>query len=189
MKRLHRAKVILEAPPGFEPGMEVLQTSALPLGDGADRMRVLGTERTPHRTRRPQAKQGSAPRAVVHTPRLWYANHFCPASGNNSVVECDLAKVEVAGSNPVSRSILKSSGTPAPRLAPFAPLALTRLAPLRSHPRDRRGLLLEGYSARNAVNGSTRVARQAGTRLATNATAARPAAAPRKLTASVARTS
>ena len=26
----------LEAPPGFEPGMEVLQTSALPLGDGAD---------------------------------------------------------------------------------------------------------------------------------------------------------
>ena len=24
--------------------------------------------------------------------------------GNNSVVECDLAKVEVAGSNPVSRS-------------------------------------------------------------------------------------
>ena len=29
--------MILEAPPGFEPGMEVLQTSALPLGDGADR--------------------------------------------------------------------------------------------------------------------------------------------------------
>jgi hypothetical protein len=27
-------------------------------------------------------------------------------SGNNSEVECDLAKVEVAGSNPVSRSIL-----------------------------------------------------------------------------------
>ena len=26
----------LEAPPGFEPGLEVLQTSALPLGDGAD---------------------------------------------------------------------------------------------------------------------------------------------------------
>src|SRR5687768_13297292 len=26
---------ILEAPPGFEPGMEVLQTSALPLGYGA----------------------------------------------------------------------------------------------------------------------------------------------------------
>ncbi len=28
-------------------------------------------------------------------------------SGNNSVVECDLAKVEVAGSNPVSRSNLR----------------------------------------------------------------------------------
>ena len=27
----------MEAPPGFEPGMEVLQTSALPLGDGAVR--------------------------------------------------------------------------------------------------------------------------------------------------------
>ena len=26
---------MMEAPPGFEPGMEVLQTSALPLGDGA----------------------------------------------------------------------------------------------------------------------------------------------------------
>ena len=34
---------------------------------------------------------------------LWYDNDF-RASGNNSVVECDLAKVEVAGSNPVSRS-------------------------------------------------------------------------------------
>jgi hypothetical protein len=29
------SKKRLEAPPGFEPGMEVLQTSALPLGDGA----------------------------------------------------------------------------------------------------------------------------------------------------------
>ena len=28
----------LEAPPGFEPGVEVLQTSALPLGDGAFRI-------------------------------------------------------------------------------------------------------------------------------------------------------
>jgi hypothetical protein len=30
-------------------------------------------------------------------------------SGNNSVVECNLAKVEVAGSSPVSRSIFFSS--------------------------------------------------------------------------------
>jgi hypothetical protein len=28
----------MEAPPGFEPGIEVLQTSALPLGDGAAEM-------------------------------------------------------------------------------------------------------------------------------------------------------
>jgi hypothetical protein len=35
-----------------------------------------------------------------------FADH--DASGNNSVVECDLAKVEVAGSNPVSRSNLRS---------------------------------------------------------------------------------
>ncbi len=32
-------------------------------------------------------------------------------SGNNSVVECNLAKVEVAGSNPVSRSSLKAPQT------------------------------------------------------------------------------
>src|SRR5574339_602172 len=31
----------LEAPPGFEPGMEVLQTSALPLGDGAGRNSIV----------------------------------------------------------------------------------------------------------------------------------------------------
>ena len=34
--------------------------------------------------------------------QLWYFRGS--AGGNNSVVECDLAKVEVAGSNPVSRS-------------------------------------------------------------------------------------
>ena len=31
-------------------------------------------------------------------------------SGSNSVVECNLAKVDVAGSNPVSRSIFMSVG-------------------------------------------------------------------------------
>ena len=35
---------------------------------------------------------------------VWY--FYWLQSGNNSVVECDLAKVEVAGSNPVSRSII-----------------------------------------------------------------------------------
>ena len=32
----------MEAPPGFEPGVEVLQTSALPLGDGADENLLAG---------------------------------------------------------------------------------------------------------------------------------------------------
>ena len=53
-------------------------------------------------------RAGAARGADLRAPRLmggaavWY---FRRSSGNNSVVECDLAKVEVAGSNPVSRSI------------------------------------------------------------------------------------
>ena len=43
------------------------------------------------------------------TLSAWYAIFVdSGVSGNNSVVECDLAKVEVAGSNPVSRSIFLS---------------------------------------------------------------------------------
>jgi hypothetical protein len=38
-------------------------------------------------------------------PTVWY---FGGSGGNSSVVECDLAKVEVAGSNPVSRSNISS---------------------------------------------------------------------------------
>ena len=38
----------LEAPPGFEPGVEVLQTSALPLGDGALKRLALLRSRTIH---------------------------------------------------------------------------------------------------------------------------------------------
>ena len=37
---------------------------------------------------------------------LWLKNLF-PLSGSNSAVECNLAKVEVAGSNPVSRSTFR----------------------------------------------------------------------------------
>ena len=40
------------------------------------------------------------------------------------MVECDLAKVEVAGSNPVSRSIFLSLGASAPQLAAFVTSAL-----------------------------------------------------------------
>ena len=58
-----------------------------------------------------------SPAALLTESGLWYDEVFqqCVGappeepqqlvSGNNSVVECDLAKVEVAGSNPVSRSI------------------------------------------------------------------------------------
>ena len=38
------SNIFLEAPPGIEPGMKVLQTSALPLGYGADVERETGLE-------------------------------------------------------------------------------------------------------------------------------------------------
>ena len=47
------------------------------------------------------------PPDVMPTLRLAGGRGCCKikkSSGSNSVVECDLAKVEVAGSNPVSRS-------------------------------------------------------------------------------------
>ena len=48
-------------------------------------------------------------------------NSFIQLSGSNSVVECDLAKVEVAGSTPVSRSIICS-------LLPLAPARVYALS-------------------------------------------------------------
>ncbi|MDT7603577.1 MAG: hypothetical protein QOF61_1574 [Acidobacteriota bacterium] len=51
---------------------------------------------------------GRASSSRRHSPSLDKQNFICRIfslpSGSNSVVECDLAKVEVAGSNPVSRS-------------------------------------------------------------------------------------
>ena len=38
----------MEAPPGFEPGVEVLQTSALPLGDGASKNTNGGSRDPPY---------------------------------------------------------------------------------------------------------------------------------------------
>ena len=37
---------ILEAPPGIEPGMELLQSSALPLGDGALRKSEVESQKS-----------------------------------------------------------------------------------------------------------------------------------------------
>ena len=52
----------------------------------------------------PSAQACACRGALIGLDPLWYAV-ISVESGNNSVVECDLAKVEVAGSNPVSRSI------------------------------------------------------------------------------------
>ena len=56
---------------------------------------------------------GSTPRPLELTVRRAVGRLPLPLSGSNSVVECNLAKVDVAGSNPVSRS----SRPPAPQLS------------------------------------------------------------------------
>jgi hypothetical protein len=69
------------------------------------------------------ARVNAAPGALPAVETVWYHNPFTDSDwavsmdvaprwlgGNNSVVECDLAKVEVAGSNPVSRSNFSSAG-------------------------------------------------------------------------------
>ena len=48
----------------------------------------------------------NVPDGLKSNAAVWYGGR---SGGNNSVVECDLAKVEVAGSNPVSRSIFLPS--------------------------------------------------------------------------------
>jgi hypothetical protein len=57
--------------------------------DSGERFLLIFSEGCPH---------------LASTSRRFCYNRFCPLGGSNSVVECDLAKVEVAGSNPVSRS-------------------------------------------------------------------------------------
>ena len=47
----------------------------------------------------------AAPPGLPRADGVCYTGWLRVSGGNNSVVECDLAKVEVAGSNPVSRSI------------------------------------------------------------------------------------
>src|SRR5438309_1654707 len=57
---------------------------------------------------------------------------FGGRGGNSSVVECDLAKVEVAGSNPVSRSInAQSFVDPPPYPSPRGGGGMLSQAPLR----------------------------------------------------------
>ena len=51
-------------------------------------------------------REGAGRSVFFGGDRVCYVRRW--GGGNNSVVECDLAKVEVAGSNPVSRSNLRS---------------------------------------------------------------------------------
>src|SRR5262245_22189183 len=50
-----KSRTNLEAPPGIEPGMEVLQTSALPLGDGAPWRERAETERLARGSQTPES--------------------------------------------------------------------------------------------------------------------------------------
>ncbi len=54
--------------------------------------------------REPCSRKPARPRSTEGLPLLGGLFIIEKQSGSNSVVECDLAKVEVAGSNPVSRS-------------------------------------------------------------------------------------
>jgi hypothetical protein len=53
-----------------------------------------------------QNREPEPPVKIILTVEKCFVNILAISdeSGNNSVVECNLAKVEVAGSNPVSRS-------------------------------------------------------------------------------------
>ncbi len=50
--------------------------------------------------------------------------------GNNSVVECNLAKVEVAGSNPVSRSRIKQGSLYSDCLFHFVSAGILQILPV-----------------------------------------------------------
>ena len=93
----------------------------LPEPDGAGRSgaRCCAT-RVASRIRRGGFRPASDSRpARPCRPRIAVVRYGFVASGNNSVVECDLAKVEVAGSNPVSRSnpSLMNAGEGCPPIA------------------------------------------------------------------------
>jgi hypothetical protein len=82
--------------------IEVLQTSALPLGYAAFSRSLYGSFVQRFNT---LARHNLCRSADLTRRRGPVYLEDCWPGGNSSVVECDLAKVEVAGSNPVSRSI------------------------------------------------------------------------------------
>ena len=96
----------LEAPPGIEPGMEVLQTSALPLGDGAvlessgartnARAYVPRTPRSGRRSYEQSAGQATRPRSGSNrvTGPFAYYQHAKVGAGNGiRTRDFDLGKV------------------------------------------------------------------------------------------------
>ena len=94
----------LEAPPGIEPGMEVLQTSALPLGDGAPlacvtRGRARTTWARLHRGQRssvdsiprPRARAGGPHATLIDDGRVRGARRAvgaCPPRGRSTDTRC-----------------------------------------------------------------------------------------------------
>ena len=70
----------MEAPPGFEPGMEVLQTSALPLGDGADRELLSGQTRPAAAWGRGQQRTNGADVAGIGWVKMERETGFEPAT-------------------------------------------------------------------------------------------------------------
>ncbi len=93
-------------------------------------------------------RQASRGGRLRRSSRLYYdeCSVVSPERGNNSVVECDLAKVEVAGSNPVSRSNLRSRlqakvGRPTSHTVhDHATLSPHVARPVQSHPTTGRSL-------------------------------------------------
>ena len=75
----------MEAPPGIEPGMEVLQTSALPLGDGAVRraeskLKALGLCTGTRAIARTNNRPGKPPGRAKPARKLERETGFEPAT-------------------------------------------------------------------------------------------------------------
>src|SRR5437016_5711887 len=115
----------LEAPPGFEPGIEVLQTSALPLGDGADQT---------------VARDPSRPRPRAGREKVERETGFEPATStlarSHSTTELFPLAAKIQRTTAIFAGSRKpaAASTRARRLRIFRPsgasLVMTRLTPL-----------------------------------------------------------
>jgi hypothetical protein len=81
LTRTRKLLIGLEAPPGFEPGMEVLQTSALPLGDGAGWNSVREGKESPARVYTQGQQRARQPvRCIITERKLERETGFEPAT-------------------------------------------------------------------------------------------------------------